>query len=231
VVDIAVDQQTGTLALGDVRDVADGKRLKAKSQQKIGNWSHGQLRQQIEYKAAAAGITVELVDEAYSSQTCPDAGTDTNPRDGSIAVRLAVSLLIATRSGRSTFFSRRLHGEVGRIRPPAETKYRHPFGKLAFRTGKRSRPDTANWLRQVTMATKSLEAAGLLAPAECHEYVVGMEIAMADGIPIRQVGQDRQDALPSHLLTGLWAHAIPCSICSRWPGALGGRLQACILAW
>jgi len=103
VVDIAVDQQTGTLALGDVRDVADGKRLKAKSQQKIGNWSHGQLRQQIEYKAAA-GITVELVDEAYSSQTCPNAGTDTNPRDGSIAVRLAVSLLIATRSGRSTFF-------------------------------------------------------------------------------------------------------------------------------
>jgi len=72
VVDIAVDQQTGTLALGDVRDVADGKRLKAKSQQKIGNWSHGQLRQQIEYKAAAAGITVELVDEAYSSQTCPE---------------------------------------------------------------------------------------------------------------------------------------------------------------
>ena len=143
VVDIAVDQQTGTLALGDVRDVADGKRLKAKSQQKIGNWGHGQLRQQIEYKAAAAGITVELVDEAYSSQTCPECRHRHKPKGrlyrcpacGFVAHRDAV--------GAVNLLSRRLHGEVGRIRPPAETKYRHPFGKLAFRTGKRSRPDTA----------------------------------------------------------------------------------------
>jgi hypothetical protein len=57
--------------IGDVRDVADGKRLNTKSQQKIGLWSHGRQRSYIAYKAAAAGIAVTLVEEAYTSQTCP----------------------------------------------------------------------------------------------------------------------------------------------------------------
>ena len=74
VVDWAVERQVGILAVGDVRDVADGKRLNRKSQQKISNWSHGKLRSYIEYKAQAAGIAVELINEAYTSQTCPQCG-------------------------------------------------------------------------------------------------------------------------------------------------------------
>src|SRR5688572_7144926 len=50
VVEWAAEHQVGTLAIGDVRDVADGKRMRAKSQQKIGNWSHGKLRGYIGYK-------------------------------------------------------------------------------------------------------------------------------------------------------------------------------------
>jgi hypothetical protein len=46
-----------------VRDVADGKRLTTKSQQKIGLWSHGRQRQYITYKAEAAGIAVTMVEE------------------------------------------------------------------------------------------------------------------------------------------------------------------------
>jgi hypothetical protein len=38
---LAVFDQRGGQVLGDVRDVADGKRLGKKSQQKISNWSHG----------------------------------------------------------------------------------------------------------------------------------------------------------------------------------------------
>lgn len=142
VVDIAVDWHIGTLALGDVRDVADGKRLTTKSQQKVSNWSHGQLRQQIEYKAAAYGITVELVNEAYSSQTCPQCGERHKPKGR--LYRCSACGFVSHRDavGAVNILSRRLHGEVGRIRPPAETKYRHPFGKLAFKTGKRSRLDT-----------------------------------------------------------------------------------------
>jgi putative transposase len=71
VVDWATERQVHTLVIGDVRDVADGKRLPATSQQKIGVWSHGRQRASITYSAEAAGITVGLVDEAYTSQTCP----------------------------------------------------------------------------------------------------------------------------------------------------------------
>ncbi len=71
VVTWATERRVGTLVIGDVRDVADGKRLNTKSQQKIGLWSHGRQRHSITYKAAAAGITVGFVEEAYTSQTCP----------------------------------------------------------------------------------------------------------------------------------------------------------------
>jgi len=140
VVDWAVERKVGTLAIGDVRDIADGKRLSTKSQQKIGGWSHGRLRQYIEYKAEGEGITTQLVDEAYSSQTCPACGQRHKPtgriyrcpacgfrghRDGQVG---AVNLL-----------SRHVHGDVGKLKPPGPIKYRHPF-----LTGKRSRLDTAH---------------------------------------------------------------------------------------
>jgi putative transposase len=60
VVDWAVAQQVGTLLIGDVRDVADGKRLNRKSQQKVSQWTHGLLRRYITYKAEAEGIRVVL---------------------------------------------------------------------------------------------------------------------------------------------------------------------------
>ena len=45
VVQWAKARNVSTLVIGDVRDVADGKRLAAKSQQKMGVWSHGRQRQ------------------------------------------------------------------------------------------------------------------------------------------------------------------------------------------
>ena len=71
VVTWARERQVSTLVIGDVRDVANGKRLNTKSQQKIGLWSHGRQRSYIIYKAAAVGIAVTLVEEVYTSQTCP----------------------------------------------------------------------------------------------------------------------------------------------------------------
>lgn len=71
VVDLAKEHTAGTVAIGDVRNVANGKRLSTKSQQKIGLWSHGNVRQYITEKAKAAGIQVVLVDEHQTSKTCP----------------------------------------------------------------------------------------------------------------------------------------------------------------
>jgi putative transposase len=80
VVDWSVIHQVGTLAIGNVRDVADGKRLNRKSQQKVSNWSHGKIRQYIAYKAEAEGILVnDEIDESYTSQTCVSCGRQRKP--------------------------------------------------------------------------------------------------------------------------------------------------------
>ena len=65
----ATERGVGSLVIGDVRDVADGKHLAAKSQQKVGLWSHGRQRQYITYKAEASGISIALCDEAFTSQS------------------------------------------------------------------------------------------------------------------------------------------------------------------
>ncbi|HEY7348230.1 MAG TPA: transposase [Ktedonobacterales bacterium] len=133
----ARERGVGTLVIGDVRDVADGKRLRALSQQKIGLWSHGRQRAYITYKAETAGITVTLCPEAYTSQTCPQCGHCTKPKGrvyrcpacGFVAHRDAV--------GAANILSQHYTGEPGHVLPPQE-KYRHPFA------GKRSRLDTAD---------------------------------------------------------------------------------------
>ena len=43
----AQEREASLVVIGDVRDVADGKRLAAKSQQKISVWAHGRFRQYI----------------------------------------------------------------------------------------------------------------------------------------------------------------------------------------
>ena len=155
VVDWAKERQAGTLAVGDVRDVADGKRLSAKSQQKIGLWSHGTIRQYVTYKAQAEGIGVELVDEHGTSKTCPRCGRQYKPR-GRI-YRCPACGLVAHRDavGSVNILSRKVHGELARIPSPPlhATKYRYPAWQ-----GKRSRPDTAELAR---VGASLREAAGL----------------------------------------------------------------------
>ncbi len=155
VVDWAKKRQAGTLAIGDVRDVADGKRMHAKSQQKIGLWSHGKVRNYITYKAQAEGIAVELVDEHDTSKTCPACGRQSKPRGR--VYRCPTCGFVAHRDivGSANILSRKLYGEVGRIVPPpfSATKYRYPAWQ-----GKRSPLDTGQVAR---VASVRREAAGL----------------------------------------------------------------------
>jgi putative transposase len=150
VVDHAVAHQAGTLAIGDVRDVADGKRMHAKSQQKIGLWSHGKMREYITYKAQAAGITVELIDEHHTSKTCPGCGRQYKPRGRVYRCPNPACGLVAHRDavGCVNILSRKVHGELAKILPPPlhATKYRYPV--LVSKQGKRSRLDTAQVARR-----------------------------------------------------------------------------------
>jgi putative transposase len=68
-VDFAVQQQVRRLAVGDVRDVADGVDKGTVANQKISQWPHGQFLQYVTYKARRQGIAVEQIPEDYSTRT------------------------------------------------------------------------------------------------------------------------------------------------------------------
>jgi putative transposase len=144
VVQWATERQVSTLVIGDVRDVADGKRLNTKSQQKIGLWSHGRQRQYITYKAEAAGIAVMLVAEAYTSQTCPKCLNCHKPKGR--VYRCPACGWQAHRDGVgcANLLSQHYTGEPGHVWPTRE-KYRYPF------VGKRSPLDTRDLARIPTV--------------------------------------------------------------------------------
>jgi putative transposase len=155
VVTWAKERQVSTLVIGDVRDVADGKRWNTKSQQKIGLWSHGRQRFYITYKAAAVGIAVTLVEEASTSQTCPGTlpdgtGCGTCYKPKGRVYRCPACGFTAHRDGVgcANLLSQHYTGEPGHVNPPPE-KYRYPNAR------KRSRLDTAELARIPTVGANA----------------------------------------------------------------------------
>lgn len=71
IVNVAVERKSATIAIGNIRDIGDEVNLGKKTNQKISGWNHGQVQKFVKYKAQAEGIALELVDEKYTSQTCP----------------------------------------------------------------------------------------------------------------------------------------------------------------
>ena len=143
VVDWAEEHAVGALVMGDVRDVADGKRLRRSEQQQLSQWGHGTMRRCIGYKAEAAGITVvDTVNEAFTSQACLHCGHRSKPKGRMYICHVCGFRCARDTVGAANILSRHLYGEVGRVLPPAHTKYRHPAWQ-----GKRSRLDTAHVAR------------------------------------------------------------------------------------
>jgi putative transposase len=133
VVDAAVAHEAGTIVIGDVRDVADGVDLGKAANQKISQWNHGQVRRYVAYKAEAEGITVRLVDEAYTSQTCPTCSHRHKPKGR--RYRCPACGFPAHRDvvGQVNILSMFRHGEPGRIPAPAMVKYRIPHDLRVMR--------------------------------------------------------------------------------------------------
>jgi putative transposase len=158
VVDYAVERGVGTLVIGDVRDAADGVDYSKKSNQKISNWSHGKVRNYIEYKAAAAGIQTVFANEAYTSKTCPNPNCLHKIKPKGRVYRCPACGFVGHRDivGASNILSRHLCGKLGQIYP-ADTKYRHPF-----LTGKRSPADTRELARRSPDRTRASREAAVL---------------------------------------------------------------------
>jgi putative transposase len=156
VVETAVESGAGVIAIGDVRDVADKtkeeKRLNRNNRQKISNWSHGKQREYIEYKAAAKGIKTVLVPEPYTSKTCPQCGSLNKPRGRNYTCSACGFVGHRDCVGASNILSRHQYGELAKVLPPKETKYRYPFRRVM-----RSRLDTAEMANRQRLEAMELQ--------------------------------------------------------------------------
>ncbi|MCS3611300.1 RNA-guided endonuclease InsQ/TnpB family protein [Salinibacter ruber] len=79
VVDMLLDRCVSTIVLGDVRGIRDRIDYGTKMNQRLHQWAYGEFARMIEYKARLVGITVERIDEAYTSQECPKCGHRKKP--------------------------------------------------------------------------------------------------------------------------------------------------------
>ncbi len=66
-----VDTSIGTIAIGDLTNIRDSIDCGKRANQKLHQWAFGKITSLITDKAKAQGIKVEMIDEAYTSQTCP----------------------------------------------------------------------------------------------------------------------------------------------------------------
>jgi putative transposase len=131
VVEEAQVMKAGTIVIGDVRHVADHtktkKRLSRENRQKISNWPHGQLRQYVTYKAAAVSIAVALINEAYTSKTCPRCGQRNKPKGRHYRCSQCGYVGHRDNVGSTNILSKQQTGKLAQMCPCAEIKYRHPF--------------------------------------------------------------------------------------------------------
>lgn len=133
--------QVGTLVIGDVRDVADGKRLNRKSQQKVSNWSHGKIRKYIAYKAEAQGICVhDDIDKSYTSQTCVYCGMRRKPK-GRIYSCECGQTYHRDVGGAANILSRFCYRELSKVEAPSPFFFR-PHQKVSQSVALRSLPGT-----------------------------------------------------------------------------------------
>ncbi len=74
IVKTAVTHNVKTIKLERLANIRSTTRTSRKNNHSLHNWSFYRLAQFIEYKAKLAGIAVEYVNPAYTSQTCPVCG-------------------------------------------------------------------------------------------------------------------------------------------------------------
>ena len=69
----------GTVVIGDLTGIREDIDYGKRANQKLHQWAFGKVTQLISYKAKALGIKVVLINEAYTSQTCPACGQKHKP--------------------------------------------------------------------------------------------------------------------------------------------------------
>ncbi len=93
--DWVMERKVGVLAIGDVRDVADGIDVGRRSNQKIASWSHGKMRRYISNtKQKRRGYAPCWWTNITQTRPALLVGTGINSKGAHTNVKLAVSIVI-----------------------------------------------------------------------------------------------------------------------------------------
>ena len=83
IIQTAIEHNVTVLKLEQLQNVRSATRTSRKNNHSLHTWSFYRLAQYIGYKAKLAGITVEYVNPAYTSQKCPLCGNVHHANDRS----------------------------------------------------------------------------------------------------------------------------------------------------
>ena len=81
IVNEALERDVLTIKLERLANIRSTTRTSRKNNHSLHTWSFYRLMQYIAYKAKRVGITVEFVNPAYTSQTCPKCGRVHHAKD------------------------------------------------------------------------------------------------------------------------------------------------------
>jgi putative transposase len=139
VVEFCQANDVKSIAVGDVRDIQDGVDLGSKSNQKVGQWPHGQFVQYIAYKSAEYGMQADRIPEDYSTRTCSCCGLVKNsaPRGRVYACHGCGAVIHRDVNGASNICSRARHGSYGFVQVQTIMYLRPLWRSRAFDTGQR----------------------------------------------------------------------------------------------
>jgi|SRR5579859_4258294 len=125
-VTFAVAEQVAHLAVGDVRDIADGTDKGRQQNQRLSQWAHGQFVGYIKIKARQCGISVEYIPEDYSTRTCSVCRYchRAAPRGRVFTCSGCGAIVSRDGNGAANICSRYRYGEYGQVQVQALTYLR-----------------------------------------------------------------------------------------------------------
>jgi putative transposase len=129
VVDFCQVEGVSRIAVGDVRDIQTRVSLGKQTNQKISQWPHGQFARYLREKGARLGMSVEWIDEAYSTKTCRVSGhvQPSSPRGRRCRCAGCGARVHRDVNGSANICSKAAHGVYSKVQ--ADTvKYLRPIG-------------------------------------------------------------------------------------------------------
>jgi putative transposase len=129
VVDFCLREGVTRIAVGDVRDIQTGVSLGRKTNQKISQWPHGQFARYLAEKAARLGVSVNWLDESYSTRTCSHSGhvQPSSPRGRQFRCSGCGARVHRDVNGSANICSKAVFGVYAQVQADA-VKYLRPIG-------------------------------------------------------------------------------------------------------